>query len=440
MLAFLYPSSLGQLWRYNHSTQSLRRPPLTEFVLIPVDLSNEHVYHAQRDLSPLNWWFFSTMVQPHSALKPFAPSLRKLCLRDTIMPVQDLASLLALFPYLEHLHLDTTRMWFNPRTAKLLVPGLRTATLTRLAFEDKSWDRLGMFLPLFSYCPKIEHITVNICHSQIFFEGIQHAVLNIQNTVCAWRAREAGKPFHPLPYEVVDDAFEPYKGLETLDVNLHDNSVPRPTLHTLLRFQSGCQDLVAISACVWQEPRMVVSLMKPFMRTVRQVDLETGSNVRACSSFETLGYLLGSLPGLQRLKFDSMNRMTKEQSMATFQGQFWEDQGSAAAVASTPARPWACQGDLERLEIRGLWRTWDRGHPVKGNVDIVLRTASKKHRWVAHGAVEIGNKFREIISEWLELLPVLRKLTLGTVMATINSGSIEKFEYMELNLDQSLTS
>ncbi|KAG0334119.1 hypothetical protein BG000_008615 [Podila horticola] len=258
----LAASPLGTLQsRAYGQAQSLRRTPLTEFVLIPVDLSNEHVYRAQRDLSPLNWWFFSTMVQPHSALKPFAPSLRKLCLRDTIMPVQDLASLLALFPYLEHLHLDTTRMWFNPRTAKQLVPGLRTATLTSLAFEDKSWDRLGMFLPLFSYCPKIEHITVNICHSQIFFEGIQHAVLSIQNTVRAWRAREAGKPFHPLPYEVVDDAFEdglalmpwssePYKGLETLDVNLHDNSVPRPTLHTHLRFQNGCQDLVAISACV----------------------------------------------------------------------------------------------------------------------------------------------------------------------------------------------
>ncbi|KAF9370396.1 hypothetical protein CPB97_002771, partial [Podila verticillata] len=43
-------------------------------------------------------------------------------------------------------------------------------------------------------------------------------------------------------------------------------------------------------------------------------------------------------------------------------------------------------------------------------------------------AAEVGNKFREIISDRLEMLPALREVTLGTLMATPNSSSIEVFE------------
>lgn len=105
---------------------------------------------------------------------------------------------------------------------------------------------------------------------------------------------------------------EPYLDLETMEINLYDDGIPRPTLHTRTQFQHACQDLVVLTARIWCKPQMVVTLIGPFTHTLRQVNLETSVDIKASSYFETLSCILGTLTGLLRLKFDTGGRFTKE--------------------------------------------------------------------------------------------------------------------------------
>ncbi|KAG0011458.1 hypothetical protein BGZ81_002177 [Podila clonocystis] len=445
-----------KLWQKDPLGQPLLRcSSLKSFALTPKALPEQlELLCSNRGVVSLDWWSFSAADLPGAisdTVEPFAASLRELGVRELggSRSAQDLVDLLVHFPKLERLRLGAK---FTPlllhNSTGITGPCIRIDDLKRLTLYESTWrDRFGALLSMFHNGASLEHVVVNM-YSPLKENGTVNnsssgnPVLNIQQAVLAWTSRESDLRVNDLfsASGMADEEggsarlFRETHGPERLDIYIYDRTFKGEYLHA--EFQHGCQDLVALKTCLdGSDPRMIIPVIASVRHLLRRVELV---DVSACawshSSFEALSYLLGSLPELVHLKFETRSGLSKEESIAIFQGKFPEgSNGSTTDTISTTTAGWVCQ-HLERLEIRGLWRAYPHDHPDKKSVDIVLRSASDDHQWVACGVVEFGNKLKEVISARLRNLPALTELTLSTRLSKHwNSSSIANFEYLEID-------
>lgn len=321
--------------------------------------------------------------------------------------------------------------------------------LKHLTIYENTWhDRLSALLSMLHYGAKLEHVVVNTYSSfnhRMSDLSSYNPVWNIQQAVLAWRFCDSDLRANVLlpAAGVVDEKgtstrlFRDTHGLERLDIYIYNGTPNGSCLHA--EFQHDCQDLVALRARLEEsDPRAIIPTIASIRFPLRRVEVVCMSIHKDMyrSPFEALCYLLGSLPELEHLEFETRSGLSKEESIAIFQGKFpGYPSGSTTTTdtTSTTTTEWMCQR-LERLAIRGLWRAYPQDHPDKKNVDIVLRAASDKHQWVARGVVEFGNKLKEAISGRLRTLPALTELTLGTMMSPYReSRSIANFEYLVID-------
>ncbi|KAG0010254.1 hypothetical protein BGZ82_003533 [Podila clonocystis] len=446
-----------ELWQKDSLGRPLLRcSALKSFALTRKALPEQlELLCSNRGVVSLDWWSFSAADLPGAlsdTVTPFAASLRELgvCKLRGNRSAQDLVDLLVHFPKLERLRLGAR---FTPlllhHSTGITGPCVRIDDLKHLTlYERTRHDRFGALLSMFHYGASLEHVVVNIrCplkeNGSVENSSSGNPVLNIQQAVLAWRSRDSDLRANVLfpTRGMVDEEgvsalpLRETHGLERLDIYIYDRNPNGERLHA--EFQHGCQDLVALKTCLeGSDPRMIIPVIASVRHLLRRVELVYMSvhKIWSHSPFEALRYLLGSLPELVHLEFETRSGLSKEESIAIFQGKFPEGpNGSTTDTTSTTTAGWVCH-HLERLEIRGLWRAYPHDHPDKKSVDIVLRSASDNHQWVACGVVEFGNKLKEAISARLRTLPALTELTLSTMMPRIqNSTSIVNFEYLEID-------
>lgn len=387
---------------------------------------------ANLGIVSLDWHAFATSRLPGTILntvESFAGSLKTLRLLNGTLLVSELVLLLNHFSNLERLQLGANHgpLFYRSLGDLTVMTGVRIWSLKELTIVENivNWNNVEALLSIFHQCP-IEHIILHLDN----YVGAQRLVLSpfqplssYYETVIAWKSRQS-KAHHPMT-GVADETFsvkaktdssgivflpQNPKGLEKLDIHL--------TSELCARFQNGCQDLVALTASINTcDPQVIAPLIDSHRRTLRNVDLTCGSNMRGYTAFEILGRLVGSLPELRRLKFAAVGGLSREESIATFKGGLWledQDDGSTLVTRTTGTNGWACR-HLERLAIRGLWATSTKDLPEKGQDVITLQAASKNRQWVANGATRLGKHFRAVILQRLQTLPALNELTLGGV-------------------------
>ncbi|KAF9300309.1 hypothetical protein BGZ74_008038, partial [Mortierella antarctica] len=165
-------------------------------------------------------------------------------------------------------------------------------------------------------------------------------------------------------------------------------------------------------------PRVIIPVIESFKNTLRDVDLTCGRILYGYSAFEILGRLVGSLSELRRLRFVAEFGLNKEESVATFQGGFFQDDQDGGSMSSSTIRKtartegWACQ-HLKSLIIQVPWAVASEDRPNDGQDTVTLKAASKEHRWVACGTIYFDKQLRTAISDRIQTLPELRQLTLG---------------------------
>jgi len=171
-----------------------------------------------------------------------------------------------------------------------------------------------------------------------------------------------------------------------------------------------CCSMLFVRQC---DPQVIVPLLESFRHSLRQVDLVCEPHLGCHTPHDILRTVLFSLPELRRLKFETKNDFSKEESLAVFG---WEDQGCGSGMTPVSrtgsTTGWVCR-QLERLTIQGLWIA-PFSESLGERQDGTLMAASKRHQWVAHDVTKYDEKFRAAVSERLRALSCLRDLTLNS--------------------------
>ncbi|KAG0357766.1 hypothetical protein BG005_003126 [Podila minutissima] len=422
-----------ELWQKDASGQLLLRcTALKSFSL----MSSSHL-HEQIQLMRLNSGIVlldmpltssmgSEALITKDLVTCLAKSLKILRLSDIHIMAQEFVSFLNNFSGLERLEMGCRRFqsihcpgMLNGST------GIRIQTLRQLAIDHRiqvvSWSYIGSVLSIFRNCP-IEHVVLN-CTNTMRYD--LWSLSSIHETVLSWRSQLEQRASH-LTAGNTSTATDTNTGISAVPLSQSINTgLQRVYIHFGdefdVQFQNGCQDLVTLKALVGRNgPHTIVPLVESFKNTLRDVDLTCGCNLQGYNAFEILSRLVGSLSELRRLTFVADYELNKEESVATFQGGFLQDDQDGGSISSstihktTRTEGWTCQ-HLESLTIRGLWRATSEDQPNDGQNTVTLKAASKEHHWVACGPTYFGEQFRKTISDRIQTLPELRRLTLGHV-------------------------
>lgn len=426
-------SRIPKFWRKHASGQlPLRCTALKSFSLTPESLPRQlELLRANSCLDSLDCWEVMFTEEPEIVTTlPCPKSLKELRLFEDCITAQELISLSEHFPSLERLQIGGPNKYIFPGSFDELAEssGVRIDTLKQLTiFEDKKYqDSLSASLSLFRHCPQLDHIIMNVFNPVKNIGSRRMSALDsltsIHQSVLDWKSQQqkakismqakeltallkTAPPHTPSPQDSSQI-------LEKLDIRLQAAQERITLCHA--QFQHGCQDLVLLKAFVRQcEPQVIVPLLESFRHSLRQVDLVCEPHLSCHTPHDILSTVLFSLPELRRLKFETKNDFSKEESLAVFD---WENQGCGSGmipVSRTGSTTgWVCR-HLEHLTIQGLWIA-PFSEILGERQDVTLMAASKRHQWVAHDVTNYDEQFRAAVSERLRALSCLRDLTLNS--------------------------
>lgn len=241
--------------------------------------------------------------------------------------------------------------------------GVRIQALKELTIvaNIEYWDNIGTLLSILQQCP-IEHIVLHVHNSvgaQRLVQSALQLLSSIWETVLAWKSRQS-KAQHSMK-GVANDTFtakgktdtsdvaflsQRYKGLDRLDIHL--------TGELCAQFQSGCQHLMTFTASIDMcDPSVVVSLVDSHRRTLWNVNLTCGSDMKGYTASRSSGGSSGPCQNCDDSSSLQCVEPSREESSAAFNGGLRledQDDGSTSVARTTKIRSWACQ-HLERLAI-----------------------------------------------------------------------------------------
>ncbi|KAF9314354.1 hypothetical protein BG003_004265, partial [Podila horticola] len=424
-----------ELWLKDASGEpALKCSSLKSFSLTRDSLSEQlELLRTNHGLVSLEWCSTRWDELPETifeAIKPLATSVKDLRFKMKYCTSRTFVPMLNEFHNLERLQVGIpyTNVF---SVAKAETVGVRSQTLKQLAvfqaLENEGQE--SETLSLFHQCPRIEHLILHLSYySRKGHRDLQSNIPligPIQDTVLTWRSqiRDQASYSATIVEPSLDSALGlapppsprgSHQDLDRLDLYVHGEY--RSNTYCFAQFQRGCQDLVGLKAVLGScDPKVFTPLIRSFKHTLRHVDIDLGSIFQREAVFEMFCSILGTLTELRHVTLVTTNLMTKDESIALFQGQFLKDQSKDETVAETVAggqtTGWACQR-LEGLTIRGLCRGLAKDRLDKGQDTITFPAASEKHQWVSGGPTKFGKQLRATIADRIQTLPALKQLTL----------------------------
>ncbi|KAG0340472.1 hypothetical protein BG005_003188 [Podila minutissima] len=432
------------LWQKDASAQLLLRcTALKSFSLMLTCLHQQvELIRLNSGIISLNMPFTSSMISKPLITKELVAclgkSLKILRLSEVHIMAPELVSFLNNFLGLERLQMGINRKSLNIHSLDTLngSTGVRIQTLRQLTIFDRigavSWGDIESVLSIFQNCP-IEHVVLNIIRTSMryqtsfgYFEPYLQHLRSIRETVLTWRSQLEQGASHLLTVGNTSIAADTNMGISAVPLSQSTNTgLQRLDIHIPqlldVQFRNGCQDLVTLMAIMDRAaPLVIVPLVESFKNMLRDVDLTCERSLDGYNAFKILNQLVGSLSELRRLTFVAEYELNKEYSVATFRGDYFQDDQDGGSMSSstihktTRTEGWACQ-HLESLTIRGLWGATSEDRPNDGQDTVTLKAASNEHHWVACGTTYFDEQLRTAISDRIQILPELRQLTLGRV-------------------------